>query len=544
MTVLALDRLPDNAPDGAVSDWSAHVVLGDGEVVTHKVAAFDRAAGTCTLSAELPSSPLAGAVCVLESAAAPSTLWRVVSVRETGGLGLAVRARRYRPDRYAKVESGLKLGTVATQDLQGSVAAPASMSLEERLYEDGAVTRSALAVGVEDPPGGRDARVTGIEYQLRRTAGEDTDYRPFALTGEGLAERLDVRPGTYRARARYVALGGAMRSPWTESEEETVPGFEPIGEPAGVTVTAVAGGYSVAWDAPPESDYAYTEILDRASGQTAAVVGRSAASPWPRLGFDTSERFVSIRHVDRAGRKTDASSEIPVTPLQADSVAAQTAAEEATASATEVREAVAGIADSVATEVDSRLDTALAPAIVLREKAGEAARLELAALSDLGGAASTARIDAGALRLGDAFEVSADGHLALAGTAGNVVPLWAGDMEVAADGAIVSVTLSADMRSSNVIEGVATAGASPYAAVPLALIVAGATAGTASARPADARKFSAVLNATASAEVYYWRSADGMTLYLQNDTAAGTPPALRLFSLVGVRNPGVVAPPN
>ena len=549
-SVLIPDRLPAGAPNGAAADWSAHVVLADGSVLTRPVTAFEPAAGRVTVSPGLTSIPLAGAMCVLESASAPSTQWRVLSVRETDGLELEFLARQYDPGRYAAVETGLTLAPTVSDEPGGRIPAPASVSLHERLYEDAGATRSALAVGVEDPAGGRDARVSGIDCQMRRTAGEDTDYRALPHTEAGLAELTEVRPGTYRARARYIGRNGALRSPWTESDEVTVAGFAELADPAGVAVTAIAGGYSASWDAAPERDYAYTEILDRVSGATAEVVGRSAASPWPLLGLDDTERHVSVRHVDRAGRKTGASTEIAVTPLEADVEAARTAAAAAAASAaaaessaTQAREAIDGIDDAVTAEVRSRLDTTLAPAIVLRQKTNETERLEPARLADLSGAASTAQIDAGALRVGDDFDVSAEGRLIIADAARPVVPLWGGNVEVPANGNIVTVDLSADMRPFGVIDGIATAGASPYAAVPVGIVAAGAIAGTASARPASARKFAVVLDAAASAEVYYWRSADGETLYLQNDTADSTPLPVRLFSLEGVWNSGVQAPP-
>ena len=551
MTALRLDRLPDEAPDGDTSDWSVHIVLRDGSIVTREVASFHRAAGCVLLSSDLDPVPLTGAKCVLESASAPSTQWRVLSVRETDGPGLEFCARQYDPGRYAAVETGLKLDTQALDAGPGSRPAPASVSLHERLYEDGGVTRSALAVGVEDPLGARGARVAAIDAQIRRTSGADTGYRPLAFGESGLVEVPEVRPGaTYQARARYIGRSGAVRGPWTESDEVTVAGFDELAEPAGVSVTAVGGGYAVAWDALSERDYAYTEILERTGSAVAEVVGRSAASPWPRLGLQATERHVSVRHVDRTGRRTAASAESAVTPEPTDAGAAEAAAARARASATaaadsaaEADRTVAGMPAAVATEVDSHLDTAFADAVVLREKTGAAQRLELAGLADLGGDADTAQIDAGALRAGDEFEVSADGRLGIADAAHPVVPLWAGSVEVPADGAVVSLPLSADLRPFGVIRGSAIAGVSPYAAVRVAMIVPGAVAGTASARPVTARKFAAVLNATASAEVYYWRSADGETLHLQNDTAAGTPLAVRLLSLVGVRNSDVLMPP-
>ena len=143
----------------------------------------------------------------------------------------------------------------------------------------------------------------------------------------------------------------------------------------------------VEWTEPTERDYAYTEVLDRTSG-----------SPWTRLGLDTTERHVSIRHVARAGRATAASAEFEVTPTSVDiddaaaasagfatvaedsatasAVSAQAAAAQATAagesatsaleaqaSANEAGEAVARIEATVSAEVDEALNTTLAAAI-------------------------------------------------------------------------------------------------------------------------------------------------------------------------------------
>ena len=146
-----------------MTGWVAHVVLEDGSVHTAPVGAFDRTAGTCTLDPPLPSDPLAGAVCVLENTASPSTLWRVLSVRETEGPALEFLARQYDPGRYPAAETGFKLDTPALESAQGPIFPPASVSLNKRSYQDGATTGPVLGIGVVDPAGGRDTRAAGIE---------------------------------------------------------------------------------------------------------------------------------------------------------------------------------------------------------------------------------------------------------------------------------------------------------------------------------------------------------------------------------------------
>ena len=147
--------------------------------------------------------------------------------------------------------------------------------------------------------------------------GGDTEYRPLAFQDAGLTEVRAVALGSYQVRARYVALDGAIRSGWTESGIVIVAGFAPLAAPAGVAVEAAVGGYSVSWTPAPEPDYDYTEILDRVAGNENAVAaerGRSTGTPAAILGLNVVERLVSIRHVDRAGRKTAASAEASVTP--------------------------------------------------------------------------------------------------------------------------------------------------------------------------------------------------------------------------------------
>ena len=119
-------------PDGTAAGWSAHAVLPDGQVLTQRVLSFEPATGRIALSPGLPAAPLTGAMCVLEHADAPSTLWRVRSVRETGGPGLEFEARQYDPGRHAAVEAGLRLAEPAPEsdEAAGPLPAPAQVSLQ------------------------------------------------------------------------------------------------------------------------------------------------------------------------------------------------------------------------------------------------------------------------------------------------------------------------------------------------------------------------------------------------------------------------------
>ena len=315
-----VDALPSGAPDGDATGWIAYVVLPSGTIEQRPVDTFTAATRTVALETALSAAPIDNAMCILASADVGTKLWRVLSIAERDELQLEVRAQAYHPGRYAAVESDLNLDTLELDGLEGFVAAPEAVTGRETLYMDARDTKSALLIGVTDPVAGRDPRVTGIDYELRRTDGEDTKYRPLAFQDGVLTEVRPVALGSYQLRARYVALDGAIRSAWTESAVVIVAGFLPLAAPAGVAVNATVGGYSVSWTPPPEPDYAYTKVLDRAAGDGTAVAterGRSTGTPAPMLGLNVEALLVSIRHVDRAGRQTVASQEISVTPLTA-----------------------------------------------------------------------------------------------------------------------------------------------------------------------------------------------------------------------------------
>ena len=81
-------------------------------------------------------------------------------------------------------------------------------------------------------------------------------------------------------------------------------------------------------------------------------------------------------------------------------------------SATGAEQASASLDARASVAVENKINTTLAAAIVLRARAGSSeAQLELAALSDLSGSRSTAKIRADQFLIGDEFSVDANGNL-------------------------------------------------------------------------------------------------------------------------------------
>ena len=97
----------------------------------------------------------------------------------------------------------------------------------------------------------------------------------------------------------------------------------PPAVPTNVTVVAEPLGYSVSWDKPTESDYAFSNIYESATvNGTYTVVASSSSIPSSVKTTTFTERFVKVSHVDWFGNESDLAPEIgiSVTPIQPVSV--------------------------------------------------------------------------------------------------------------------------------------------------------------------------------------------------------------------------------
>lgn len=94
-------------------------------------------------------------------------------------------------------------------------------------------------------------------------------------------------------------------------------------DPTSLTVTALAGGYQLGWDAPEETDYAVTEVLDAPDSVTdienATLRGEVAATVFARLDVGApADLRVWVRHRDRTGNVSEAASVLVTTLAEAE----------------------------------------------------------------------------------------------------------------------------------------------------------------------------------------------------------------------------------
>lgn len=216
--ILHLDKpsppLPEN-PEG----WKVTYVLPDGHLAKASISAIRRD-NRIEITPGAAVSPLAGSLVILEHTDFAPRLWRVLRVAEGEGLKFKFKARGYHPDKYASVERKVHVD-VPNYSLmpRGALAAPAVVSMEENLYLDGVVLKSALNLAAE---GEDDPRINNVQFQLKGPL--DEDYVSLPVASSRILEIKDVRLGEYQARARFVGL--AQTSPWTESSIFQVLGKE------------------------------------------------------------------------------------------------------------------------------------------------------------------------------------------------------------------------------------------------------------------------------------------------------------------------------
>lgn len=81
---------------------------------------------------------------------------------------------------------------------------------------------------------------------------------------------------------------------------------EPPAAPTNVSVTTESMGYSVTWDVPPESDYAYSKIYESSTESgTYTQIETATATPALVKVFGYDARYVKVSHVDTFGGESD-----------------------------------------------------------------------------------------------------------------------------------------------------------------------------------------------------------------------------------------------
>jgi len=183
--------------DGS-STYTLWAVMPDGSVESSTVTTGAGATTTLAVSPDFSASPKLQSIWVLASTSLNPEKWRVISISEDG-VNASVTALEYRADKYAAIESNLKLDAIPVSNLRAIPNKPSGIEIEEELY---LITGTLVGVRML------------VSWEGDRGARYELEYRPTNGNWIKLntsTPSMDVEPvvaGTYEIRITAVSSIG------------------------------------------------------------------------------------------------------------------------------------------------------------------------------------------------------------------------------------------------------------------------------------------------------------------------------------------------
>ena len=182
----------------SVSTYTLWAVMPDGTVESSTVTNSAGATTTLTIAPAFSDTPILQSVWVLGSTTANPEKWRVISVSEDG-VNASITGLEYRADKYAAIESDIKLEPIPISNLRVTPKKPSEIVIEESLY---LITGTLVGVRMSVSWLGS----TGAKYEI--------EYRPTNGNWSKLSSSspsVDIEPvtaGNYEIRITAVSSIG------------------------------------------------------------------------------------------------------------------------------------------------------------------------------------------------------------------------------------------------------------------------------------------------------------------------------------------------
>ena len=149
-----------------------------------------------TVSSAFSATPTQGTLWILSSANVEPTLWRCTDVEEQDKGGYKISGTAYNASKYDAIELGLTLDQPVITKLSTVASPPTGLTLEEEIYSDGTVNKSALTVAFIPASGS-----SRYQIKYRRDTGWWVD---LPETGEQSATIRGLEPGVYDVVVRAI----------------------------------------------------------------------------------------------------------------------------------------------------------------------------------------------------------------------------------------------------------------------------------------------------------------------------------------------------
>lgn len=271
-------------PDGTLQDRILNNSAGSTSVLT--------------FAAALPSTDIVGTLWVLAADNLQPQLARVVGIGEATETTIRISALAHYPSKYALVENGLQLQTVAISQLSNTPSPVASVTVEQELYIEAATVKVRMVAHWGAAAGAATYRVL-----WRRASGNWTLVPQHSAT---MVQVEDISPDTYEVKVYAVGAFGDLSVPTTGSAALPGKGAPPANV-TGFTATKAAGSVRLTWNAVPDLDVAGYEIRQGASWATGTpILADYAGTSYPLdtlpvgtttlfiAAIDTTEHYSSV----------------------------------------------------------------------------------------------------------------------------------------------------------------------------------------------------------------------------------------------------------
>lgn len=149
-----------------------------------------------TVSPAFSATPTQGTLWILSSANVEPTLWRCTDVEEQDKGGYKISGTAYNASKYDAIELGLTLDQPVITKLSTVASPPTGLTLEEEIYSDGTVNKSALTVAFIPASGS-----SRYQIKYRRDTGWWVD---LPESGEQSATIRGLEPGVYDVVVRAI----------------------------------------------------------------------------------------------------------------------------------------------------------------------------------------------------------------------------------------------------------------------------------------------------------------------------------------------------
>lgn len=198
--------------------YEVSAVLPDGTIETKTIVEKNTTTDTLTLTTDLSAVPEVGANWILSGDIEPR-LFRILSIIEKEPNIFQVSALFHDPNKYARVEEGIKLDDIPYTTIPtGILPYPLNLGIAEFFVTVGTTLTTSALFSWQDPG---DTRILRYEVQVKKP--EDTVYEAVSLLSQLSYVFPQTQQGSYSFRVRSVSLND--KSTWAYLENYGIQGL-------------------------------------------------------------------------------------------------------------------------------------------------------------------------------------------------------------------------------------------------------------------------------------------------------------------------------